>query len=147
VQLARRYGAHVVATASPASADDVRRSGAHEVLDSDHFEKTLEPVDLVFDTVGGDLLARSATIVRPAGKIVSIAEESETGTYFVVEPNREQLVELGRLVDAGELRVEVDSVFPLEAAPAAFTRSIERGKRGKVVLRIPDSSADQDSPV
>ena len=138
VQLARRHGAHVVATASPASAEDVRRSGAHEVLDGDRFDETLEPVDLVFDTVGGEPLARSAAIVRPGGTIVSIAEESEAGTYFVVEPNREQLRELARLVDAGELRVEIDSVFPLEAAPEAFTRSMQRGKQGKVVLRISD---------
>ena len=136
VQLARRHGAHVIATASADSAEDVHRSGAHEVLDPDRFEETLEPVDLVFDTVGGQLLARSAAILRPGGTIVSIAEESEIGTYFVVEPNREQLAELTRLVDAGQLRVEVDSVFPLDAAPSAFARSMQRGKRGKVILHV-----------
>jgi len=84
------------------------------------------PVDLVFDTRGGEV---------PAGeRVVTIAEEMPGATYFIVEPDREQLLELGTLVDAGELRTEVDSVFPLAEAPAAFERVASRGKRGKVVL-------------
>jgi NADPH:quinone reductase-like Zn-dependent oxidoreductase len=54
----------------------------------------------------------------------------------VVEPNRDQLVELARRTDAGELRPEIDSTFPLEDASAAFDRLGERGKRGKVVLTV-----------
>jgi NADPH:quinone reductase-like Zn-dependent oxidoreductase len=57
-------------------------------------------------------------------------------TYFIVEPDREQLLELGTLVDAGELRTEVDSVFPLAEASAAFERVASRSKRGKVVLEL-----------
>jgi NADPH:quinone reductase-like Zn-dependent oxidoreductase len=57
-------------------------------------------------------------------------------TYFIVEPDREQLLELRTLVDAGELRTEVDSVFPLAEAPAAFERVAGRGKHGKVVLEV-----------
>jgi NADPH:quinone reductase-like Zn-dependent oxidoreductase len=95
-----------------------------------------EPCDLVFDTVGGDALVRS---VRSAGRVVSVAEEADGATYFVVEPNRGQLVELARLADAGELRPAIDSVFPLEEGSAAFTRVAERGKRGKVVLRAADN--------
>ena len=56
--------------------------------------------------------------------------------YFIVEPDREQLLELRTLVDAGELRAEVDSVFPLTEARAAFERVAGRGKRGKVVLEV-----------
>lgn len=67
---------------------------------------------------------------------MTIAEESPGAHYFVVEPNREQLLELARLVDMGELRPEIDSVFPLAEARAAFTRSAARGKHGKVVLRV-----------
>jgi NADPH:quinone reductase-like Zn-dependent oxidoreductase len=94
-----------------------------------------EPCDLVFDTVGGDTLARS---VRSAGRVVSIAEEVDSVTYFVVEPNRAELAELARLADGGELRPAIDSVFPLDEASAAFARVAERGKRGKVVLRVTD---------
>jgi NADPH:quinone reductase-like Zn-dependent oxidoreductase len=95
-----------------------------------------EPSDLVFDTVGGEALADS--LASTAGRVVSVAEEAEGATYFIVEPNRTQLAELARLADAAELRAAVDSVFPLGEAPAAFARVAERGKRGKVVLRVAD---------
>ena len=86
------------------------------------------PVDLVFDTRGGDV---------PAGeRVVTIAEEMPGATYFVVEPDHEQLLELGALVEAGELHPEVDSVFPFTEAQAAFERVAGRGKRGKVVLDV-----------
>jgi NADPH:quinone reductase-like Zn-dependent oxidoreductase len=91
--------------------------------------------DLAFDTVGGDALVSA---IESAGRVVSIAEEAEGATYFVVEPNRAQLVELARRADAGELMTAVDSVFPLAEAEAAFARVAERGKRGKVVLRVAD---------
>lgn len=86
------------------------------------------PVDLVFDTRGGEV---------PAGeRVVTIAKEMPGATYFIVEPDREQLLELTTLVDAGELRTEVDSVFPLREARAAFDRVAAHGKRGKVVLEV-----------
>jgi NADPH:quinone reductase-like Zn-dependent oxidoreductase len=91
------------------------------------------PCDLLFDTVGGDALARAA---EPAGRVVTIAAEAPGAHYFVVEPDRGQLLELARLVDAGELRPEIDSVFPLAQAREAFARSAARGKHGKVVLRV-----------
>jgi NADPH:quinone reductase-like Zn-dependent oxidoreductase len=90
------------------------------------------PADLVFDTRGGEV---------PAGeRVVTIAGELPGATYFVVEPDHEQLLELGAMVDAGELRPEVDSVFPLTDARAAFERVAARGKRGKVVLEVPAAS-------
>jgi|HubBroStandDraft_6_1064221.scaffolds.fasta_scaffold01105_7 NADPH:quinone reductase-like Zn-dependent oxidoreductase len=147
VQLARVHGAYVIGTSSQRDADRVRAYGANEVLDADsHFESTLEPVDLVFDTAGGARLARSESVVRPGGRLVSIAEEPPepppestiTSSYFVVAPNRDQLVELARLADRGELRPAIDSVFPLADARAAFARSMASGKQGKVVLRIHD---------
>ena len=106
-QLARWRGAHVIGTASAAGVDRAHGFGAHEVLDPTAGLEGLEPVDLVFDTVGGDLLARSAALLRPGGRLVSVAEEppeveADSGietTYFVVEPNRAQLAELARLVD------------------------------------------------
>ena len=92
-----------------------------------------DPCDLVFDTVGGDVLASA---VGSAPRVVSVAEEAEGVTYFVVEPNRDELLDLGRLAESGVLMPEIDSVFPLGEAHAAFSRLAERGKRGKVVLKI-----------
>ena len=90
--------------------------------------------DLVFDTTGPTAL----TGIR-VGRIVSVAKEAPGVTYFIVEPNRHQLVELARLADEGAIRPEIDSVFPLADARAAFDRVAERGKRGKVVLRVAGS--------
>jgi NADPH:quinone reductase-like Zn-dependent oxidoreductase len=90
------------------------------------------PVDLVFDTRGGEVPA--------AERVVTIAEQMPGATYFIVEPDHEQLTELTALVDEGELRAEVDSVVPLREARAAFERVAARGKRGKVVLEV---GADQ----
>jgi NADPH:quinone reductase-like Zn-dependent oxidoreductase len=86
-----------------------------------------EACDLLFDTVGGDALARSAD---GAGRIVTIAAEAPGATYFVVEPDGAQLAALP------ELHPQVDSVYALDDFAAAFERLDQRGKRGKVVLRV-----------
>lgn len=138
-QLGRRRGAHVIATASPDAFDSARAFGAHEVVDgrSGQFDEELGAIDLLFDTVGGELLARAPALLARGGRVVSVAEEPPgEGTYFVVEPNREQLIELARLVDHGQLRVAIDSTFPLSEAAEAFERSLAPGKRGKVVIRV-----------
>jgi NADPH:quinone reductase-like Zn-dependent oxidoreductase len=141
IQLARHRGAHVIGTASTSGVDTARELGADEVVDNTRarFEEAVDPVDLVFDTAGGELLERSPAILRDGGRLVSVAEEpSGEGVYFIVEPNREQLVEIGRLADGGALQALVDSVFPLGEARQAFERSMQPGKRGKVVLRVVD---------
>ena len=97
-----------------------RQAGA-EVVDEG-------PAELVFDTVGGEL---------PEGdRVVTIGAEAPGATYYVVEPDREQLVELARVADAGELVPAIDSTFPLEGAREAFERVAAHGKRGKVVLDV-----------
>jgi NADPH:quinone reductase-like Zn-dependent oxidoreductase len=143
-QLAHERGAYVIGTASREGIRRARELGADEAIAaSGGFEKALAPVDLVFDTVGGDVRSRSAAVLREGGRLVSIAEEPPellgldiSTTYFVVEPSREQLDQLTRMADVGTLRVDVDSVFSLDAARAAFERVQARGKRGKVVLGI-----------
>ena len=92
-----------------------------------------EPAELVFDTVGGERLREA---VESGTRVVSVAGEADGAVYFVVEPNRQQLVELAERADAVEVKPAIDSVFPLEEAVAAFARVSERGKRGKVVLDV-----------
>jgi NADPH:quinone reductase-like Zn-dependent oxidoreductase len=84
--------------------------------------------------LGGEVLAAALGSVP---RVFSLAEEAEGVTYFVVQPTRAgQLVQLARLADAGELQPAVGSVSALEDAGAAFARVAQRGKRGKVVLRV-----------
>jgi NADPH:quinone reductase-like Zn-dependent oxidoreductase len=119
VQLARWRGAAVVASPADAGAG----------------------VDLVFDTAGGERLERSLSLLRPGGRLVSIATEPPQAhgiesTYFVVEPSRMQLLELARLADLGAVRPEIDAVFEFADAREAFERSLRRDRRGKIVLRV-----------
>ena len=147
VQLAALHGAHVIATASARSRELAVELGAAEVLDaSAEAVDGIEPVDLVMDTVGGELVARASVRIRPGGRLVSVATEppapadpSVTAVFFVVEPRAEQLAELVRLAAGGQLRAAVDSTFPLGAARAAFERVQEPGKHGKVVLAVRDA--------
>lgn len=144
VQLARWRGARVVATASGRGASVALDFGAHEVHDpAEPYEAAVEPVDLVFDTVGGPAVTRSATVLREGGRLVSVAEEppdeiarSFRASYFVVEPDRGQLAQLARLVDREAVRPAIDSVYPLTEARAAFERLMTPGKHGKVVLEV-----------
>jgi NADPH:quinone reductase-like Zn-dependent oxidoreductase len=141
-QLAHEHGAYVIGVASGEGVERARELGADEAIAASvGFEEALGLVDLVFDTVGGQVLSRSVAVLRGGGRVVSVAEEPPerpdiSTTYFVVEPRREQLEQLTRLANAGKLRVDVDSVFSLDAAHAAFERVQARGKRGKVVLGI-----------
>jgi NADPH:quinone reductase-like Zn-dependent oxidoreductase len=143
VQLAHWRGAHVIGTASTANLETVRALGADQVLDhtTTRFEDAVEPVDVVFDTAGGDRLERSPAVLRPGGRLVSVAEEPPdaagiTASYFVVAPNRRQLVELAEAADRGELRPVIDQVFPLGDARQAFERSLGNHRPGKIVLRV-----------
>jgi NADPH:quinone reductase-like Zn-dependent oxidoreductase len=144
-QLSRWCGAYVIGTASGSALDDVLALGADEAMDRQvvSFEEAIPPVDLVFDTVGGEVLERSTGALREGGRLVSVAEELPPAVrekveamYFVVEPSREQLVQLARLVEENKVRPAIDSVFPLKDAPAAFARVMMPGKRGKVVLQV-----------
>lgn len=145
VQLARWKGAHVIGTASARNAEFVRHLGADEVVDytAGPFEDAVRDVDLVLDCVGGDVLQRSPAVVRPGGRLVTIAGAPPetpgiTSTRILVRPSGSQLREIAALVDAGELRVNVDATFPLAEAAAAH-RAVETGRtRGKVVLTIPE---------
>jgi NADPH:quinone reductase-like Zn-dependent oxidoreductase len=146
VQLARARGAHVMGSASGDNVQATLGLGAHEVVDhtSGRFEDELEPVDLVFDTAGGERLERSPALLQPGGRLVSIATEPPKidperqidTAYFVVKPDRPQLIELAKLADSGELRPTIDRTYALADAKAAFGRLLEHGRRGKVVLTV-----------
>ncbi len=138
-QLARWRGAHVIGTVTGAEdAAWARELGADEAIDHTvtRFEDAIEPVDLVFDTAGGERLERSRAALAPGGRLVAVAEEGNDADYFVVEHDGEQLKRLAELAGSGELRVAIDSVLPFARFREAFERVAARGKRGKVVLAV-----------
>jgi NADPH:quinone reductase-like Zn-dependent oxidoreductase len=145
VQLARWHGVHVIGTASAQNLDFVHTLGADEVIDyrATRFEESVHDMDAVLDTVGGETLQRSRSVLKSSGTLVTIAAQSE-GTqdpvvrdaFFIVAANRTQLTEIARLIDAGQLRVFLQETFPLAQARQAYERAQGGGNRGKVVLRV-----------
>src|SRR5262249_9793279 len=146
VQLARLHGGYVIATASMRNTEFVKQLGADEVIDykTSRFEDQVGNVDIVFDAVGGETLDRSWVLLKPGGRMITIAADSEGTTdqrvkdaFFIVEPNQKQLLEVAKLLDAGTLRAFVSAVFPLEQASVAYSRAV-RDKRGygKVVIAV-----------
>ncbi len=145
VQLARWKGAEIAATAAARSADLVKRLGASIVVDyaSQRFEDIVAPVDVVLDTVGGDVLERSKRMLKPGGTLVSVASASKSTPYFFdVQANRRQLDDLARLVDERVLEPIVDSVLPLSRAGEAYLR---KPQKGKVVVQVVAGLQPRDS--
>ena len=147
IQLARHRGAKVIATASTRNVGFVSRIGADQVIDyaMDAFDRIVRGVDVVFDTVGGETLRRSWSVLKPGGRLVTVAADSENTNdarekkaFFIVEPNHEQLTEIGEMLESGQLRVFVDEEVPFSNAAAAYTRETKRSHGyGKTVIVMP----------
>jgi NADPH:quinone reductase-like Zn-dependent oxidoreductase len=142
VQLAQHLGAHVTATIrTPDDADYVRRLGAQDVI----VGEAAGTFDVVVDTVGGAALPAAYDCVRDGGRLVTLSEppgpELRRGRdisehFFVVHPSRDELSTIATLVDSGELKTLVGSVFDLADASAAYARRGRGGHPGKTVLRV-----------
>jgi NADPH2:quinone reductase len=150
VQLARGHGAVVWATASSRNKAYVQDLGASQVVDytQENFGKAIlsqypAGVDVVFDCVGGEVLEKSAEIVKEGGHLISIVDDP-TGLvrddihkeFVFVAPNSTQLTELARMVEQGRLKTYLSQVFPfgLEEARKAHELSESGHTRGKMVL-------------
>jgi NADPH:quinone reductase-like Zn-dependent oxidoreductase len=141
VQLAREVGASVIGTGRAADRDTALELGAHAFLDlqADKLEDAGE-VDVVFDVIGGEILDRSAALVRAGGTLVTIARmptvqpKDGRAIFFVVEADRSRLVDLAQRLRDGRLKPIVGAVRPLAEAPAAFVP--DRRTPGKTIIQI-----------
>lgn len=142
VQIARLCGARVITTVSARNAGLVRRLGAEIAIDrhATRFEDAAPAVDVVLDTVGGETLARSWNVLRPGGRLVTVGAEGERTTdprvrdaFFIVQPSRAQLVNVARLIDAGDLHPLVGAVYDLTDTQSAFTHPPANGKNVVVI--------------
>ncbi|MGZ4509312.1 MAG: NADP-dependent oxidoreductase [Blastococcus sp.] len=142
VQIAVALGAHVIGTASPKNHGFLREAGAAEVLDYSAGPisgQLSEPVDAVLDLVGGDTLTDAPQQVRDPSRIASVVDPSVRdlgGRYVFVRPDQHDLEELGRMADAGQLRVPIAKAFPLEELAAAQRMVAGGHVRGKVVVTL-----------
>jgi NADPH:quinone reductase-like Zn-dependent oxidoreductase len=141
-------GAEVTATVRSDAGELLRGVGAHRVR-TEAFDEIGGAYDVVIDTVGGQTLDRSFRLLRRGGRLIALSapppagkadEYGVTATFFIVEPNRDQLDELAALVESGRLRVEIVATFPLDRGRKAF-ESGQRAVRsaGKTVITVRSS--------
>ena len=108
-------------------------------LEADKLEEAGK-VDVVLDVIGGEILDRSAALVRAGGTLVTTIREPTVlpkdgrALFFVVEADRSRLAELAQRVRDGRLKPLVGAVVPLTEAPAAFAP--DRRTPGKTIIRI-----------
>lgn len=140
-QLARELGGYVIGTGRARDRQAALDFGANEFVDLD--SQALEDVgavDLVFDLIGGETGKRSARLVRPGGRLVSIVgpveEKPAAGLAidFVVEADRTQLAEMVQRVRDGRLRPQIGTVASLDDAVTAFNPAKRRS--GKTIIRV-----------
>lgn len=146
IQLAKLRGAYVYTTSSSRNIEWVKNLGADEVIDytSRDFSQ-LRDVDVVFDTVGGEVMDKSWQTLKRGGRLVSIISNPDVQTaeqhgvtplFCFVQPNAAQLAELAALFDAEKLQVVIDSVFDLKELAKAHEKSESGRARGKIVVQV-----------
>ncbi|MCP3796487.1 NADP-dependent oxidoreductase [Paenibacillus sp. CH40] len=148
VQLAKWKGAHVIAVASGKHESFLRELGSDEFIDYTKSppEDIAHDVDLVLDTLGGSTTGRFLRTLKRGGALFPVflgfsdAEEAAklgvTVSMTQVRSNGPQLAEFGRLLDAGTVRVAIDSTFPLADARKAHERAAGGHIQGKIVLTV-----------
>jgi NADPH:quinone reductase-like Zn-dependent oxidoreductase len=148
VQLGNWKGAHVVATTSTDNVAFVRSLGADEVVDytTTRFEDAVHDVDVVLDTVGGEVTGRSWSVLKPGGILVTVASMPEpekaaahgirTSGVQAPQVTRPILEELVKLINGGRLAPQVGEVFPLSSAADAHALAQTGHGRGRIVLRV-----------
>jgi len=148
VQLAKWKGARIIAVAASAHESFLRELGADEFIDYTKSppEDVAHDIDLVLDTLGGPTTGRFLRTLKRGGALFPLflgfsdAEDAAklgvTVSMTQVRSNGQQLAELGRLLDAGTVRVAIDSTFPLAEARKAHERAARGHIQGKIVLTV-----------
>ncbi len=158
IQIAKHLGARVCATASARNHEYLKTLGADHVIDyqNDDIEASVkffskEGVDLVFDCTGRENVAINFDYVRkPGGRVATInglvhtipeLERNEElhkvrAKLVVVEPRGEQLEEITKLIESGQLKALPVESYPLQQAKAALSKSQEGHVQGKLALII-----------
>lgn len=147
IQLAKNAGAYVITTASPRNHELVKKLGADEVIDyhTTDFEEVLTDIDLVFDTMGGEIQKKSFSVLKEHGRLISvlsIEDETLAATKQIeakaiwLRTNGEQLSELAKLMADGKLVSVIGETFPLtrQGIYDAHALSETHHAVGKIVL-------------
>jgi NADPH:quinone reductase-like Zn-dependent oxidoreductase len=147
IQIARWRGARVIATGSASNAAFLRELGADVFVDynKDSLDEAARDVDGVLDSIGGETQARAFQVIKPGGVLVSIVGAPSAdatraagvrGVGLVAQNRAEDLEQLARLIDAGQVRPIVSEILPLAQARRAHEMSQAGHVRGKIVLAV-----------
>jgi NADPH:quinone reductase-like Zn-dependent oxidoreductase len=149
VQIAKWKGARVIAVGSGKHETFLHDLGADEFIDYTKVvpEEIVSDIDLVIDAVGGPTTSRFLPTLKPGGALFPIFPLGFSGTDEAeklgvkvsatqVQSSGAQLAKLGRLLDAGTIRVAIDSTFPLADARKAHERASRGHIQGKIVLTV-----------
>lgn len=150
VQIAKHLGAYVIGTSSGAKKDFVLSLGADEHIDytAVPFEQATRDIDFVLDTIGGDNIDRSLKVIKKGGTIISIpsgfremvAEKTKdsgiNGYFIMVQSDGQDMQQIARLLENGQLKSHVSQVFDFEDMIIAH-KALETGRtQGKIVVRL-----------
>jgi NADPH:quinone reductase-like Zn-dependent oxidoreductase len=146
-QESRRRGAKVIGTAAQASLNRVKEYGAEQVIDykTTPFEKSVQGVDVVLDTVGGETLERSYAVLKRGGVLVAITQppsEQEAAKHqvkasmLVTESNAASLKKLAELVDSGAIKPCVGKVLSLSEVANGWRDARSGQVEGKIVFKV-----------
>ena len=152
IQLAKWKGARVMTTTSPRNVEFVRDLGADVIIDytQQALREVVKDADVVLDTIGEDVLRNSFSGVKRGGSIVSLPVHKgvkalgehlapQSGVAFAliaVHPSGEQMAEMAKLANAGQLKTHLDAVFPLKDVAQAHKLSEGGHVRGKLVFTL-----------
>jgi NADPH:quinone reductase-like Zn-dependent oxidoreductase len=137
----------VIGTASAKNQAFLRELGTDEPIDYENtgFDDAVEGVDVVFDTIGGDIQERSCEVLNKGGILVSIvqppaaelaAKYGVRAEVLYMQTKSAQLTEIAKLIDSGHVKVVVQRVLPLSEARQAHELSEKGHVRGKIVLKV-----------
>lgn len=147
IQLAKSFGAWVVTTCSTRNVEFVKSLGADKVIDyrNEDFTQVLADMDIVFDTLGGDIQTQSYDVLKEDGNLVSIAGQPDQelaqarkvkAGFVFLEPDGEQLAKIGEMIEQGKIRANVGTVMELKEIQEAHQLSETHHAKGKIVLRV-----------
>jgi NADPH:quinone reductase-like Zn-dependent oxidoreductase len=147
VQLAKWKGAFVIGTASGKNASFLKELGADVVIDytSEDFSQKLKDIDIVFDTIGGDVQKKSLDVLKPGGILVStvgihdeaaVKSKGITGISYMAKSIPGQLRKMAELIDAGMLKPIISKKFRLTDVAEAQRISEDGHTRGKIAIVV-----------
>ena len=149
IQIAKSFGAYVISTASDKNEEFLKEMGVDEFINykTTDFSKVVKDVDLVLDTMGGEILEKSMDVVKKGGRLVSISgepnEEKAKANDITIKslwlnPNGKQLTQLGDLMEQGKVKAYIGHTYPLttKGLRDAHDLSATHHAVGKIVIEI-----------